>query len=377
MAERIDTVSARSKLKARREPYWARVSKGAFLGYRKLPAGEGTWIARWRDPEGAGGQQYHALGQQPDYDTAVKAARHWFAECEGGAPKATAVAAACRQYVEDRRARKSELSAKDAEGRFKRHVYEGKIGKIELAKLKAADIERWLHGLIRTDPEDPDAERRSKDSANRDISALKAALNLAFRNGLVASDAAWRRVKSFENVARRRERFLTLAQRKKLYVSASPELKRLVKAMALTAARPGEIVAAHVRDFDAKAGTLALSGKTGRRTIPLSPEATAFFKTQASGKDADSLLIVRNGGAAWDRFAWRKAVNSAVTAAKLPDDVVLYSIRHAAISEMLVSGIDPLSVARMAGTSVTMISKHYGHLVQDHIRAQLAAVKVL
>jgi hypothetical protein len=24
-----------------------------------------------------------------------------------------------------------------------------------------------------------------------------------------------------------------------------------------------------------------------------------------------------------------------------------------------------------------MISKHYGHLVQDHVRAQLAAVKVL
>ena len=44
---------------------------------------------------------------------------------------------------------------------------------------------------------------------------------------------------------------------------------------------------------------------------------------------------------------------------------------------MFTAGLDPLSVARLAGTSVTMISKHYGHLVQDHVRAQLAQVKVL
>jgi site-specific recombinase XerD len=70
-------------------------------------------------------------------------------------------------------------------------------------------------------------------------------------------------------------------------------------------------------------------------------------------------------------------MQDAVKAAKLPGDAVLYSIRHAAISEMLSAGLDPLSVARLAGTSVEMISKHYGHLVQDHVRKQLAQVRVL
>jgi site-specific recombinase XerD len=375
MATRIDTVSARNKLTPRREPWWTRIASGAFLGFRKLPVGEGTWIARWRNPEGE--QRYHSLGGQSDYDAAVKAARQWFEQCEGGSPKATTVKAACEQYVEDRRARKGDLAANDAKGRFNRHVYENKIGKIELAKLKKADIEKWLQALIRTDDEDPDRERRSKDSGNRDLSALKAALSLAFRNGLVASDAEWRKVKAFEKVARRRERFLTLAQRKRLYVSASPEFKRLIKAVAMTAARPGEIATALVGGFDPKAGTLTLSGKTGRRTIPLSPDAATFFKEQSRGKTPGAPLIARDNGAAWDRFVWRDAMREAVTAAKLPDDVVLYSVRHAAISEMLVSGMDLLSVARIAGTSVQMISKHYGHLVQDHVRAQLAAVKVL
>ena len=208
MTERIDTVTGRVRLKARREPYWARVEKGAFVGFRKLPVGEGTWIARWRDAERK--QHYHALGQHPDYDAAVKAARQWFVQCEGATPKTVTVADAARQYVEERRTRKGELSAKDAEGRFKRHVYDASIGKIELAKLEAAEIEKWLRGLVRKDDEDADAERRSKDSANRDLSDLKAALDLAFRSGLVASDAQWRMVKSFEEVARRRERFLTL-----------------------------------------------------------------------------------------------------------------------------------------------------------------------
>jgi integrase len=372
---RIDTVTGRAKLKPRREPYWSRLASGAHLGFRKLTEGEGSWIGKWRDNDGV--RHYRALGFHPDYDTAAKAAREWFEECDQATPKRTAVSEACRRYVEDRRARKGELSARDAEGRFKRHIYGNPIGKVDLAKLRAADIERWLAGLLKADSKDAEAERRSKDSANRDLSALKAALNLAFRSGLIASDGAWRRVASFSNVARRRERFLTLAQRKRLYAAASPELKRLIRAIALTGSRPGEVATLTVEAFDARAGTLTLSGKTGRRTVPISPEAVAFFKGCAKSKTPAASLVARDDNSAWHRFAWRDAMQEAVKTARLPSDVVLYSIRHAAISEMLTAGIDPLSVARLAGTSVAMISKHYGHLVQDHVRQQLAAVKVL
>jgi site-specific recombinase XerD len=64
-------------------------------------------------------------------------------------------------------------------------------------------------------------------------------------------------------------------------------------------------------------------------------------------------------------------------AAGLPDDVVLYNLRHVAISEMIVGGIDPLTVARIAGTSVAMIQRHYGHLSKEGIVAKLAKVKML
>lgn len=375
MEHRIDTTTGRRKVAPRREPYWARLEAGAYLGFRKLDVGEGTWVARWRAPNGK--QSYHALGHFPEYDEAVKAARAWFTQCQGGSPRKVTVAEACRRYVENRRLRKGDAAANDADGRFRRHVYESAIGRIGLSQLKPADLEAWLAGLIRVDDEDVDAERRSKDSANRDFSALKAALNLAFRDGLVASDTPWRRVAAFGDVARRRERFLSLAQRRRLLTAASPDFKQLIRAVALTAARPGEIATSAVGALDRRARTLTLAGKTGRRTVPLSPDAFTFLAACAKSRAKDDPILVRQNGSAWDRFAWRKEMQLAVNRARLPPDVVLYSLRHAAISEMLTSGLDPLSVARLAGTSVLMISKHYGHLVQDHVRAKLARVKVL
>lgn len=47
MTKSIATVTARAKLKPRREPYWSRISKGFYLGYRKMTANsEGSWILR-------------------------------------------------------------------------------------------------------------------------------------------------------------------------------------------------------------------------------------------------------------------------------------------------------------------------------------------
>lgn len=377
MPSRIDTSSGRKALEPRREPYWSRVEAGAFVGYRKLSEGEGTWIARWRDESGK--QRYQALGHHDHYDAAVKAARRWFDQCREGAPDVVDVAEACRRYVEDRRREKGEATAGDAEGRFRRHVYQASIGKILLHELRASHLTDWRNGLVvidDDDEDDPDAERRAKDSANRDLATLKAALNLAYRLGLVNATAAWDRVQSFQKVAQRRERFLTVTERRKLLAAAPPAFTRLLRALLLTAARPGEIAAARVADLDG-AGLLTLQGKTGRRTIPLSPAALKHLVACAGKRPADAPLVTRDDGTAWRRDQWRDAMQETRKAAGLDEDVVLYTLRHAAITEMLVGGLDPLTVARIAGTSVAMIQKHYGHLVKDGIVAKLAAVKMV
>src|SRR5690606_40089965 len=71
----------------------------------------------------------------------------------------------------------------------------------------------WSSDVCSSDlDDDPDAERKAKDSANRNLATPKAALNLAYRMGLVSTTAQWDRVESFQKVGRRRERFLTVAR---------------------------------------------------------------------------------------------------------------------------------------------------------------------
>jgi hypothetical protein len=60
---KLDTRSARSRLKIRREPYWTVLSKGCALGYRKGALGV-TWVGRYRDSDGR--QHYQAIGAADD-----------------------------------------------------------------------------------------------------------------------------------------------------------------------------------------------------------------------------------------------------------------------------------------------------------------------
>ena len=378
MANAINTVAERRRLIPRREPYWDRIESGCFIGYRKLNDGTGTWIARWRSDEKT--QKYHALGSQATYDDATKAAREWFEQCRGGSIEVVDVEEACKRYVTDRRAEKGNDTANDADGRFKRLVYRTKFGRIKLSALRTAHITDWRNDQVERNNEDdedddPDADRRAKDSTNRNLATLKAALNLSYRMGLVASTAQWDRVEAFKGVGKRRDVSLTMSDRKKLVAAATPDLTTFLQAMLLTGCRPGELASSTVGDLD-PAGLLTMTGKTGRRTIPLSPKALTLLRAVAGERDIDEPLLTRSG-VAWTRFEWRDAFQNARQAAGLPEIVVMYSLRHVAISEMLVSGMDPMTVSKIAGTSIEMISRHYGHLIKEKVVAQLARVKAL
>lgn len=378
---RIDTVAGRAKLMPNREPYWHRVESGCYVGYRKLEQGEGTWIARWRNSENK--QNYHTLKHHPDFDTAVRAARSWFAQCEGGSPQVISVTEACQRYVKDRRLAKGAGTANDAEGRFRRHVYEAPFGKIELGRLKTGDVTKWFHALVKTmnDFEDEDEEtegliRRSKDSANRNLASLKAALNLAYREGMASSSGAWDRVPAFSGVGARRSRFLALEERQALVKAAQNDLALLIVSVAHTGARPGELANAQVKNFHHKSG-IELDGKTGRRHVPLTKDAIKHFLQCAGNRADDEPLLVRQDGKKWDRYSWRDAMQIARTEAGLPSDVVLYNIRHAAISEMIIGGADILTAARLTGTSLEMIQKHYGHLREAQAIAILSKIRMI
>jgi site-specific recombinase XerD len=57
--------------------------------------------------------------------------------------------------------------------------------------------------------------------------------------------------------------------------------------------------------------------------------------------------------------------------------VCLYTLRHSWITTALTKGMSTLDVARLAGISIMMIEKNYGHLVASAARERLASVVML
>jgi site-specific recombinase XerD len=382
VSQQLHKVSVRKALAARREPYWAApVEPGRFIGFRKIDTERGSWIARARAEDGR--QQYKALGALTgtfDYDAASAAAREWFAELDAGVRTKGrySVEDACKDYVKDRRREKGDRCAADAEWRFKHAVYDTAFGRTELSKLRSREIKEWREGL-----------KLTPSGANRMTTSLRAALNLAVENRHVAATAAqeWRAVKQHKGADKRREIFLDLAQRRALLAAATGAVRDLIEAVLVTGARPGELASALRGEFDSRTRTLKLTGKTGTRTVTLSPAALTLFERVGKSKLPGAPLLARDDGKAWTRAEWTELVRAAADAAtierapedkaKLPPGVCLYTLRHSFISQALSDGLTTLDVARFTGTSLAMIDRHYGHLVQSASAERLAKVQML
>ena len=138
-----------------------------------------------------------------------------------------------------------------------------------------------------------------------------------------------------------------------------------------------------VEHLDAKHRTLrVLSGKTGVREIPLASDALAHFKACSKGKLPAAWLVSRADGRQWDRFAWRNQIKEAANAAGLPTATCAYTLRHSTITDLVTGagsaagGLDIFTVAKISGTSVVMIEKHYGHLQREHARTALEGLSL-
>jgi len=383
MATKIDSVTARDRLKIRREPYWHRIEKGAFLGYRKMIDGPGgTWICRILD-ESTGGQKYHSLGDFSNladstrFDAAQKAAREWFEHLnKGGSKVVLAVGDACKRYVAKARAEGRERSAVDLEGRFRRWIEsDPKLSKTPVMKLTPGMVNDWRNKLVKTpallqDKTKKATKPRAASSINREMAALKAALNLALEDGHATSDAAWKsKLKPIKNATGRRDCYLDVEQRRALIASAPADLAAFLKALSLVPFRPGAMAALTAGSFDKRLGVLTVGkDKAGQdRKINLPPSTAAFFAEQIKDKLPTAPLVGRADGKFWDKDAWKYPFKDAVKAANLPPVATAYALRHSTITDLIaLHRLDTLTVAQLSGTSLAMIEQYYGHLLRDH-----------
>lgn len=386
MATRIDTVASRDKLKPRRGPYWHRVIKGCYVGYRKMTtSGHGSWLARARDEEAGVQQVYKPLGEFLEladhlrFDAALKAAQAWFEHLgRGGNTSGATVADACSRYVKHLRTHKTDRAANDAEARFKNYVLNNRrLASTELTKLTPLQLEAWRKALkeLPTRSGGRRGELRSESTLNRDMTCFRAALNLAFLDGLVTSDFAWRgKLRPIKNADRRRELYLDRAQRLKFIEKAPPDLAAFLRGLCQLPLRPGALAKLTVGDFDKRLKVLKVGqDKAGKdRRIKLPDVTATFFEEATRDKLPSAPLLARADGKAWNKDAWKGPVRDAVLVAKLPAGTTAYTLRHSVISDLVHDGLDLLTVAQISGTSVAMIERHYGHLRSEVAASALA-----
>jgi integrase len=149
-----------------------------------------------------------------------------------------------------------------------------------------------------------------------------------------------------------------------------------------TGARTGELAACLVEDVLFRTGQVIL-GKHKRsqtqreptlRHITLNEEALEIFRRQCHGKEKTEPVFVNSDGRQWTgsllpkRFNRIKEVAQEKKVGPVRDEITIYAFRHLWISEMLMEGNDITTVARMAGTSIGMIERVYGHFRNKHLR---------
>ena len=131
----------RERLAVRHTPYFQRIGRGAFLGFRRGPD---TWSARFRSRDGK--QTHKFLGGPLEFDEAKRQAETWLAQLAGSAVrsvKRSTVREALEAYLADLRRHGRLDTAREAEGRFKTVIYEDIVADLELEAVIRDDFLEW------------------------------------------------------------------------------------------------------------------------------------------------------------------------------------------------------------------------------------------
>lgn len=364
------TKTARARLPARKDPYYRQLGPNRGLGYVKTGhTAAGSWVARERI---AGSYRFRTIGHADDVVRADGVDVLTFEQATrlAFAPQATApvgkltVSEAFKRYYIGLAARSkhADITKQWADLRII-----PTLGDYRVDRLTKTQIERWRDALVRDDPEDLDAHRRSQDTANRILTILKAALNEAFAdesNGL-PSDAAWRRVKPFKNVGGARQEHFESSQVRVLVAKAATfdrPFANLIEIAYLTGARLGELAAANVGDVDLTNAALRVSGKTGHRSVTLTAESVAVLKRIIAKRPTCDPLLPRSDGERW-RNTQHRPMQRTLKLAELPTTASFYSLRHSYISRAIEAGMPLSLISENCGTSLQMIQKSYAKVL--------------
>jgi integrase len=356
--------TARLKLESRRKPYFDVISPGVSLGYRRTTTA-GTWVLRAAD--GAGSSWTRRIAIADDFESANGSSVLSYAEAldkarelargGSGAGKIASVADALDAYAADLRARGA---LPGNASRVRTNLPPALLAK-SVALLGGREIRSWRDGLL--------ARGMAPGSVDRNVIALKAALNLAARDDTrIRNASAWKLPRLPDSEPTFVHAILSIEEIGKIVRAAytlDPAFGRIVEVLAETGARASQVVRLQVEDLQLNPPRLMMpTSRKGRqrraekRPVPISEGLAQRLRRNIT----KGPLLVNGAGDAWrpnkipDRFPLLKA----------GEGVTAYSLRHSSIVRQLLAGIPVRVVASGHDSSVAMLEKTYSRFISDH-----------
>lgn len=403
---RLDRREARMRLPMQKEPHWRLVSEGAHLGYYRGQR-VGKWVARYRKPGNKGGYSKTTLGEADDvrdadgetiltFSQADALARAWFAKQErGDKPSGPfTVSEALDEYLQ-------KFTGKDKPTYRIEALIRPALGHHEVAKLTRKIIRDWhsaratapLRLRTRTkateqnerkfDANDPDAVRKRRATANRDLTVLKAALNRAADDRDNLPVDAWRGVKPFPDVDVARRRYLTDDEARRIVNAMSEDFKPITQAALLSGGRYSELRKAKVRDWDAESRTLWLAETKSAvpRAVYLEEEGAELLLQMTAGKKTTALIFPRPDGKSWSASQQKRPMEDACANGKV-EKATFHDLRRTFGARLARKGVPMAVIAEAMGHADERITrKHYAHLapsyVADTVRAGMSGLGIV
>lgn len=227
----LSTPTARLRLRSGRQPHWRLISKRVCVGYQRHKGQrEGRWLIRRHL-----GPNKYSITPLGRADDAVAADGDDVLSFEQAEVKARAlvnaqpskvanltVRAALERYIDYKRSKDKSVSGDISRGAA--HITPV-LGDLAVSELTTEILRNWLTNLAnmpaQTRPQNrnkpqyrpmaktEEQKRQRKNSANRVLNILRAALNFAHKEGHVPSADAWgKRLEPFKGVSAARLRYL-------------------------------------------------------------------------------------------------------------------------------------------------------------------------
>jgi len=246
--------------------------------------------------------------------------------------------------------------------------------------LNAHELKKWRDGLL---------GNLAPATVNRVCRCLFAALELArHHDERIQNRQAWEVGLAGLPDAQEARNVILSDSNVRDFVSAAyahdNKLGLLVDVLAVTGARPSQVVRLRVEDLhhhplrpklmmpkSGKGGGRNRSQKKHERySVPITTQLAAKLRDAAVGRAENAPLLVQSDGSGWGDNPgqqYHRHIDRIVTEIGLdPDVVTIYALRHSSIVRMLLQNIPIRLVASLHNTSVTMIEKTYSKYITEH-----------